>query len=89
MIFSGTGNQFCQEMDTKTFSGGPEAWFEMTWEGQRILTALLDIDIPVIGVANGPAHIRSELLLLSDVRPGRPIGHLPRRLPSIERSRAG
>lgn len=68
MILSGTGDVFCTEVDHRSFRPpGPESWFETAWEGRRLLTALLDIDIPVIGVANGPAHIHSELLLLSDM----------------------
>jgi len=37
------------------------------WEGTRLLTTLLDIDIPIIAAANGAAHVHSELLILSDI----------------------
>jgi hypothetical protein len=37
------------------------------WEGKRIVQGLLDLDIPVIGVINGPALIHAEIPLLADV----------------------
>jgi enoyl-CoA hydratase/carnithine racemase len=45
----------------------PKASARTIWEGTRLLTALLDIDIPIIGAANGAAHVHSELLVLSDI----------------------
>jgi enoyl-CoA hydratase/carnithine racemase len=36
-------------------------------EGTKVLQRLLDLPMPVVGVANGPAMIHSEYLLLSDI----------------------
>jgi enoyl-CoA hydratase/carnithine racemase len=36
-------------------------------EGLKILQRLLELPVPVVGVANGPATVHSEYLLLTDV----------------------
>ena len=43
------------------------AWEKARSEGTKILQRLLDLPMPVIGVANGPATVHSEYLLLSDI----------------------
>jgi enoyl-CoA hydratase/carnithine racemase len=45
----------------------PANLYRTVWEGTRLLTALLDIDVPVIAAANGAAHVHSELLILNDI----------------------
>jgi enoyl-CoA hydratase/carnithine racemase len=69
MILTGTGRDFCARGDWGSFAPmtDPKAAARTIWEGTRLLTALLDIDIPVIGAANGAAHVHSELLVLSDI----------------------
>jgi len=69
MILTGTGRDFCPRGDWGTFApmADPKAGARTIWEGTRLLTALLDIDIPIIGAANGAAHVHSELLVLSDI----------------------
>jgi enoyl-CoA hydratase/carnithine racemase len=70
VILTGTGPVFLTELN---FSELPQAlprgedWYEITREGKDLLNNLLDIEVPVIGVANGPAHIHAELLALSDI----------------------
>jgi enoyl-CoA hydratase/carnithine racemase len=65
VILTGTGSAFCTEIDTSGFAAMP--WHEIWWEGRKMLTSLHDIDVPVIAVANGPATIHSELLVMGDV----------------------
>src|ERR687891_1312332 len=36
-------------------------------EGAKVLQRLLELPMPVVGVANGPATVHSEYLLLSDI----------------------
>lgn len=69
MILTGTGRDFCPRGDWASFTPmtDPGGAYRTIWEGTRLLTALLDIDIPVIGAANGAAHVHSELLILSDI----------------------
>ncbi|GAA1846046.1 enoyl-CoA hydratase/isomerase family protein [Actinomadura bangladeshensis] len=45
----------------------PESAYRTIYEGTRLLTALLDIDVPVIGAVNGAAHVHSELVIMSDI----------------------
>ena len=45
----------------------PAAWEKTRTEGRKILQRLLDLPMPVVGVANGPAIIHSEYLLLADI----------------------
>jgi enoyl-CoA hydratase/carnithine racemase len=69
VIITGTGEKFCDEIDGESFGAldHPENWYDIFWEGKRLLTSLLDIEVPVIGVVNGPAHVHSEIPLLCDI----------------------
>lgn len=69
MILTGTGRDFCAQGDWASFTpmSDPMSASQTIWEGTRLLTTLLDIDIPIIGAANGVAHVHSELLVLSDI----------------------
>ena len=69
LIFTGTGNAFCQERNANEYSESYSAdyWYRITREGRDMLMNLLDIDIPVISAINGPATIHSELPILADI----------------------
>ncbi len=67
VILTGTGDAFCDSIDAGSFRNLLRGWDVTWWEGRRILTALLDIDVPVISVLNGPASIHAELGVLADV----------------------
>ncbi len=45
----------------------PAEWDSTYWEGKRLLTNLLDIEVPMISAINGPALRHSELPLLCDI----------------------
>jgi enoyl-CoA hydratase/carnithine racemase len=65
VLVTGTGDAFCDRIDYETF--GDLRW-EMMWsEGKRLLQALVDIEVPVIGVVNGPATIHAELVVTADI----------------------
>lgn len=71
-ILTGTGDSFCAAFDYGSFhdemAHGHEAyWTNVRAAGNHMLTALLDIDIPVIGAVNGPALSHSEMIVMSDV----------------------
>jgi enoyl-CoA hydratase/carnithine racemase len=36
-------------------------------EGKRLLQSLVDIDVPIVSVVNGPAFIHAELAVLADI----------------------
>ncbi|WP_182379279.1 enoyl-CoA hydratase/isomerase family protein [Nocardioides sp. WS12] len=70
VIVTGTGSSFCAGVDMAAFkarSAGGGGWDPTWYEGKRLLQDLVGIDVPVIGVVNGPALIHSEIPLLADV----------------------
>jgi len=70
VIITGTGNVFCTEfnMDELPMDAvNHDAWYRILREGKDLLMNLLDIDVPVIGAVNGPAHVHAELVALSDI----------------------
>lgn len=65
LIITGTGDEFCVDLDVTSFSA--LGWEYIWWEGRRMLRNLNDIDIPIIGVVNGPALIHSEIPVMADI----------------------
>jgi enoyl-CoA hydratase/carnithine racemase len=72
VIITGTGDCFCTGVTNAPNPGelyansafwmkGPQVY------GARLFQSLLDITVPVIGAINGPAHVHSEVALLSDI----------------------
>ncbi|HKS98650.1 MAG TPA: enoyl-CoA hydratase/isomerase family protein [Rugosimonospora sp.] len=68
VILTGTGDAFCAEIDFSSFNLGTASdWSQIIFEGQRLLTNLISIEVPVIAAINGPALIHPEIPLLSDI----------------------
>lgn len=69
MILTGTGNAFCADwhFEEMTDRGSSAMWYRIIKEGKDLLMQLLDIEVPIIGVINGPATIHAEFPLLSDI----------------------
>lgn len=69
IILTGSGDDFCARGDWSSFPplAEPQQAYRIIWEGTRLLTSLLDIDVPVIGAVNGAAHVHSEMLVMSDI----------------------
>lgn len=70
VILTGTGDHFidfdgAEAMATDGVPAG--LWGRILWEGKRLLTNYLDIDVPVIAAVNGPARAHSELAVLADI----------------------
>jgi len=77
VILTGTGDAFCERLDDSWVgSMNPEKWQKIFFHGHRLLLNLLDIEVPVIAVVNGPARIHAELALLSDIVIGTPTATL-------------
>jgi enoyl-CoA hydratase/carnithine racemase len=68
VILTGTGDTFCARVD-KSWAGSmtPAKWDTIYFNGKRLLTNLLNIEVPVIAAINGPARVHAELAVLSDV----------------------
>lgn len=69
LVITGTGDSFMDQIDGPSLGEifKPAVWEKTRSEGAKILQRLLDVPWPVVGVANGPATVHSEYLLLSDV----------------------
>ncbi|MBT97571.1 MAG: crotonase [Dehalococcoidia bacterium] len=69
IIMTGTGDIFTGPPGTATGTPkrAPKEWDQTYWEGKRILTSLLDIEVPMISAINGPALRHSEIPLLCDI----------------------
>jgi enoyl-CoA hydratase/carnithine racemase len=67
VVLTGTGDSFIGSMDTAAFMAAGLSWDVIWWEGKRLLTNLIDIDVPVIGVVNGPATVHAEMAVMSDI----------------------
>jgi enoyl-CoA hydratase/carnithine racemase len=69
LVLTGTGDSFMDQIDGPSLGEifKPLAWEKTRSEGSKVLQRFLDLPIPMVGVANGPAIVHSEYLLLSDV----------------------
>lgn len=69
LVITGTGDAFMDQIDGPSLGEifKPAAWEKTRVEGVKVLQRLLDLPMPVVGVANGPATVHSEYLLLADV----------------------
>jgi enoyl-CoA hydratase/carnithine racemase len=68
VILTGTGDRFIADLDDSWVGAmTPEKWSKIYSHGRRLLQRLLDIEVPVIGVLNGPATVHAELAVLSDI----------------------
>ena len=69
MVLTGTGDEFMTRIDGASLGEifKPAHWEKIRGEGLKVLQRLLELPMPVVGVANGPATVHSEYLLLSDV----------------------
>jgi enoyl-CoA hydratase/carnithine racemase len=69
LIITGTGDSFMDQIDGASLGEifKPAAWEKTRSEGTKVLQRLIDLPMPVVGVANGPATVHSEYLLLSDI----------------------
>jgi enoyl-CoA hydratase/carnithine racemase len=69
MVLTGTGDAFMDQIDGQSLGEifKPAVWEKIRVEGLKVLQRLVELPMPVVGVANGPATVHSEYLLLCDV----------------------
>lgn len=70
VIITGTGDVFCEILDSKSFQGKtstPLDWDIIQRETRLMVENHLSIPCPTIGVVNGPARVHAELALLCDI----------------------
>jgi len=64
VVLRGTGEHFCSEIISPS---SEREWHDIWLEGRRLMSGLVDLDVPVISVVNGPATIHAEVPLLADI----------------------
>jgi enoyl-CoA hydratase/carnithine racemase len=69
VVLTGAGDVFMDSIDGPSLGEifKPAHWEKIRREGLEILQRLLGLPVPVVGVANGPATVHSEYLLLADI----------------------
>lgn len=72
LVLTGTGSTYIGSSELNTFPWGdtgmtPQHWDVIYTEGQRLISAMLAIPVPVVVAVNGPALVHSELGVLGDL----------------------
>jgi enoyl-CoA hydratase/carnithine racemase len=63
-ILTGTGDTFCVEIISPSLE---KEWHDIWVEGRRMIAGLVDLNVPLISVVNGPVSIHTELAVLADI----------------------
>lgn len=68
VIITGTGDAFMDSIDPEGFDFfTPLGYDKILREGRKILSNILDIEVPMISALNGPVLLHSEYTLLTDI----------------------
>ena len=68
VILTGTGAEFIARLDDSWVGAmTAEKWDRIYTHGKRLLSRLLDVEVPMIAAVNGKATVHAELALLCDI----------------------
>ncbi|MBY9064360.1 enoyl-CoA hydratase/isomerase family protein [Sphingomonas yunnanensis] len=68
VILTGTGDAFMDTIDPEGFDFfSPQGYDKILREGRKVLSNILDIEVPMISAINGPVLLHSEYALLTDI----------------------
>jgi enoyl-CoA hydratase/carnithine racemase len=68
VILTGTGDAFMDEINPEGFDFfTPRGYDKILREGRKVLSNILDIEVPMITALNGPVLLHSEYALLTDI----------------------
>jgi enoyl-CoA hydratase/carnithine racemase len=68
VILTGTGDAFMDVIEPDGFDFfTPQGYDKILREGRKVLSNLLDIEVPMITALNGPVLLHSEYALLTDI----------------------
>ena len=69
VVLTGTADEWMVKIDREgmTALGLPWVWNRVNLDGRKVLSNLLDIEVPMVCAVNGPARVHSELALLCDI----------------------
>lgn len=68
VILTGSGDAFMDAIDPEGFDFfSPQGYDKILREGRKVLSNILDIEVPMIAALNGPVLLHSEYALLTDI----------------------
>lgn len=68
VILTGTGDAFMDEINSEGFDFfTPQGYDKILREGRKVLSNILDVEVPMIAALNGPVLLHSEYALLTDI----------------------
>src|SRR5438874_12898261 len=68
VILTGSGDAFMDAISPEGFDFfSPQGYDKILREGRKILSNILDIEVPMISALNGPVLLHSEYALLTDI----------------------
>ena len=68
VILTGTGEAFMDTIEPEGFDFfTPRGYDKILREGRKVLSNILDIEVPMIAALNGPVLLHSEYALLTDI----------------------
>lgn len=68
VILTGTGDAFMDRIEPEGFDFfSPRGYDKILREGRKVLSNILDIEVPMIVALNGPVLLHSEYALLTDI----------------------
>ena len=68
VILTGTGDAFMDTIDPDGFDFfSPQGYDKILREGRKVLSNILDVEVPMITALNGPVLLHSEYALLTDI----------------------
>ena len=68
VILTGTGDAFMDAISPEGFDFfTPRGYDKILREGRKVLTNILDVEVPMITALNGPVLLHSEYALLTDI----------------------
>lgn len=68
VILTGSGDAFMDAISPEGFDFfSPQGYDKILREGRKVLSNILDIEVPMISALNGPVLLHSEYVLLTDI----------------------
>ncbi len=69
LVLTGTGDRFMTDVERESLGDltKPGVWDQIFSRGRQTMQHLVDLEMPIVSAANGPASIHSEWVMLADI----------------------